>query len=329
VNTTVVARCQVAPTLGNPAANRERAAHVISHAAAQGASVVVLPELVSSGYVYESQAEAKTSAETADGATVTLWTRLAADHQLVIIGGFCELAGGELFNSVALVDPDGLRCVYRKAHLWDKERLWFSPGSAAPPVIPTLSGQIAVMICYDLEFPEWVRLPALDGAQLLCAPVNWPAFPRPAGEQPAEIVRVQADAAVNRMFIAACDRTGAERGADWVGGSVIVDADGWPLTDATPAAGPATIIAECRLDDALDKNISPISNVHADRRPELYRRITENTTPPTRAPGPVHASPPAPAENPAAPAATGQAPWVQLDHQAPAAARSWTTHGDN
>jgi predicted amidohydrolase len=169
-------------------------------------------------------------------------------------------------------------------------------------VIPTRSGQIAVMICYDLEFPEWVRLPALDGAQLLCAPVNWPAFPRPDGERPAEIVRVQADAAVNRMFIAACDRTGPERGADWVGGSVIVDPDGWPLAQATQAAGPATITAECRLDDALDKAISPISNVHADRRPELYQRITENTTPPPAgAPGPVRAGAPTPAENPAAP----------------------------
>ena len=131
------------------------------------------------------------------------------------------------------------------------------------------------MIYYDLEFPEWVRLPALDGAQLLCAPVNWPAFPRPDGERPAEIVRVQADAAVNRMFIAACDRTGEERGVEWVGGSVIVDADGWPLACATPSAGPAIIAAECQLDHALDKAISPISNVHADRRTELYARLAE------------------------------------------------------
>jgi predicted amidohydrolase len=71
VNTTVVACCQVAPALADPAANRELAAHAISHAAAQGASVVVLPELVSSGYVFESRAEAQASAETADGATVT------------------------------------------------------------------------------------------------------------------------------------------------------------------------------------------------------------------------------------------------------------------
>jgi 5-aminopentanamidase len=135
------------------------------------------------------------------------------------------------------------------------------------------------MICYDLEFPEWVRLPALDGAQLLCAPANWPAFPRPDGERPAEIVRVQADAAVNRMFIAACDRTGEERGVAWVGGSVIVAAEGWPLAEATMTAGPITIAARCQLDSALDKTIGPRNDVHADRRPALYHRVTEEAAP--------------------------------------------------
>jgi 5-aminopentanamidase len=271
----VVACCQLAPVFGDPAANRELAADAVRRAAGQGARVVILPELISSGYVFQSQAEARACAETADGPTVTLWARLAAEHQIVIVGGFCEDGGGELFNSAALVDPGGLRCVYRKAHLWDEESLWFTPGHAAPPVVATRFGQMGVMICYDLEFPEWVRLPALDGAQLLCAPTNWPAFPRPDGERPAEIVRVQADAAVNRMFIAACDRTGTERGVDWVGGSVIVDADGWPLAEATGAAGPVTITADCRLDSALDKTTGPRNDVHADRRPGLYRRVSE------------------------------------------------------
>ena len=272
---TTVACCQLAPVFGDPAANRELTADAVTRAAEQGASVVVLPELISSGYVFRSQAEAAASAEAADGPTVTGWARLAAEHQIVIVGGFCETAGGELYNSAALVDPGGLRCVYRKAHLWDSESLWFAPGSAAPPVVATRLGRIAVMICYDLEFPEWVRLPALDGAQLLCAPTNWPAFPRPEGERPAEIVRVQADAAVNRMFIAACDRTGAERGVDWVAGSVVVDPDGWPLAEATGAAGPVTITAECQLASALDKATGPRNDVHADRRPGLYRRIAE------------------------------------------------------
>jgi predicted amidohydrolase len=279
---TMVACCQLAPVFGDPAANRELAAAAVTGAADRGASVVVLPELVSSGYVFRSRAEAAASAEAADGPTVTGWARLAAEHQIVIVGGFCETAGGELYNSAALVDSGGLRCVYRKAHLWDEESLWFAPGDAPPPVVATRFGQIAVMICYDLEFPEWVRLPALDGAQLLCAPTNWPAFPRPAGERPAEIVRVQADAAVNRMFIAACDRTGAERGVDWVAGSVIVDPDGWPLAEATGAAGPVTITAQCQLAGALDKATGPRNDVHADRRPALYRRVTEERSPSSR-----------------------------------------------
>jgi 5-aminopentanamidase len=274
VDVTVVACCQLTPVFGDPAANRELAAGAVQRAAQRGANVVVLPELVSSGYVFRSQAEAAASAEAADGPTVSRWARLAAEHQIVIVGGFCETAGGELYNSAALVDPAGLRGVYRKAHLWDSELLWFTPGSAAPPVVATRFGQIAMMICYDLEFPEWVRLPALDGAQLLCAPTNWPAFPRPEGERPAEIVRVQADAAVNRMFIAACDRTGTERGVDWVAGSVIVDPDGWPLAEAPRDAGPVTITAQCQLASALDKATGPRNNAHADRRPGLYGRVT-------------------------------------------------------
>jgi predicted amidohydrolase len=274
---TVVACCQLAPQLGDPAANRELAAAAIEDAASGGASVVVLPELMSSGYVFESQAEARSLAELPDGPTVTSWARLAAAHDLTIVGGFCEAAGEQVFNSAALVDATGLRCVYRKAHLWDAEPSWFARGAAPPPVMATRHGRIAVMICYDLEFPEWVRLPALDGAQLLCAPVNWPAYPRPDGERPSEVVRVQADAAVNRMFIAACDRIGPERGVAWVGGSVIVDADGWPLAGGAASGQPATLLADCDLGAALDKAVSANNDVLRDRRPELYQRVAGQT----------------------------------------------------
>ncbi len=270
---TVVACCQLAPQLGSPAANRELAAAAIEDAVGQGASVIVLPELMSSGYVFESRAEALACGELPGGPTVTAWAQLAAAHDVVVVGGFCEVAGDEVFNSAALVDSGGLRCVYRKAHLWDAEPQWFVAGSAPPPVVATRHGRIAVMICYDLEFPEWVRLPALDGAQLLCAPVNWPAYPRPDGERPSEVFRVQADAAVNRMFVAACDRIGPERGVEWVGGSVIVDADGWPLAGGAASAEGAILLAECDLGAALDKAVSSNNDVLRDRRPELYGRV--------------------------------------------------------
>jgi|SRR5579875_1688202 len=273
-DTAVVACCQLAPSLGDPPANRDLAAEAVAHAAASGANVIVLPELMSSGYVFESRAEAQVNAEPPDGDTITLWCRLSAGHDATIIGGFCEQAADSEhkgpYNSAAVIDRGELRAVYRKAHLWDAERLWFIPGDAAPPLVQTEFGLLSVMICYDIEFPEWVRLPALSGAQLLCAPVNWPAAPRPAGERPAEVTRLQADAGVNRMFMAACDRTGTERGVDWAAASAIADPDGYLLAEAEAGPQAQTIIAECRLTEARDKRVSQHSDVHADRRPELY-----------------------------------------------------------
>jgi predicted amidohydrolase len=136
--------------------------------------------------------------------------------------------------------------------------------------VETAFGRIGMMICYDLEFPEWVRLPALAGAELLCAPVNWPDGPRPETERPAEVVRVQANASVNRMFIAACDRHGHERGVGWVQGSVIVDADGYPLAGPAELGGEQILLATLNLAEARNKRISNHNDLHRDRRPELY-----------------------------------------------------------
>src|SRR5215469_6068800 len=133
----VVACCQLAPQFGDPAANRELAAAAIAAAADLGAVVIVLPELMSSGYVFQSQGEAQALAEASDGPTVTAWMRVAAEHDVVIIGGFCEAAGTQVFNSAVLVDESGLRSVYRKAHLWDAEARWFAAGAAPPPVVTT------------------------------------------------------------------------------------------------------------------------------------------------------------------------------------------------
>lgn len=269
-----VACCQVAPRIGELAFNRALVERVTRRAASLGAQVVVLPELVQSGYVFRDPAEARALAEPLDGPGITLWAALAAELGIVLVGGFCELReDGTLANSAALVDASGVRAVYRKAHLWDGEKAIFTPGDAAPPVVDTAFGRLAVMICYDLEFPEWVRLPALAGAELLCAPVNWPRGPRPAGERPAEVVRVQANAAVNRMTIAACDRHGHERGVDWVEGSVLVDADGYPLAGPAGEGGEQLLLASLDLGAARDKRISGHNDVQGDRRPELYAGV--------------------------------------------------------
>jgi predicted amidohydrolase len=272
----LVACCQVSLAVGETAVNRARLSAAIARAADAGARVVVLPELANTGYMFANLAELSAVAEKVDGASVREWERLARERGLIIVAGFAEAGDDGLFyNSAVLVDKSGLRARYRKAHLWDHEKdHLFTPGSNAPPVVETEVGRIGVLICYDLAFPEWVRSPALQGAELLCCPVNWPLSPRPAGERPTEIVKVQANATVNRMFIAAADRTGAERGQDWLGGSVIVDADGFPLTPIT-LGEEALLVATVDLAEARTKAISERNDVHADRRPALYSRVAE------------------------------------------------------
>ncbi|MGH8451380.1 nitrilase-related carbon-nitrogen hydrolase [Pseudomonas sp.] len=262
---------QLAPRIGDADYNRALTERAIRGAASLNAQVIVLPELIQSGYAFGDKEEAFKASETLDGPTLGLWKSLAQELGIIIVAGFCErLSAGRVANSAALVEPTGRLTVYRKAHLWDREKLIFAPGDAPPPVVDTSVGRIAVMICYDLELPEWVRLPALAQADLLCAPVNWPDGPRPVGERPAEIVRVQANAAVNRLFIAACDRCGEERGVNWVGGSVIVDADGYPLAGATSHQEEQRLVADLPLEQAGNKSISAHNHVHQDRRPELY-----------------------------------------------------------
>ena len=270
----IVACCQLAPVFGALDANRALAARAVEAAAARGARLIVLPELVSSGYVFRDADEARALAEPADGPTVTGWAELARQLDVVIVGGFCELdEDGALRNSAALVDPDGVRAVYRKAHLWDRESLVFEPGDEPPAVVDTAVGRIGVMVCYDLEFPEWARLPALAGAQLLVAPANWPADSVLPGEDPGEALRARANACVNRMWVAVCDRHGRERGVDWVGGSLIADPDG-RVASGPPEDGEAgLVIADCDLALADDKRTSERNDVLADRRPELYGAV--------------------------------------------------------
>ncbi len=250
----------------------------IEQAAAGGAQVVVLPELVSSGYVFESAEEAASLAITADAPLISEWAAAAARHGLVLAAGFCERGeDGRTYNSAALIDPTGLRAVYRKLHLWDREKLWFTPGGTLPPVLDTPAGRVATIVCYDLEFPELTRTVALAGAELLLVPTNWPLMERPPGERPAEVVAAMATARINHMAIACADRAGVERGQPWTGGTAIVDADGWVVAEPDwtgDARGPGPLYADLDVARARDKRFTELADAFADRRPELYGSVT-------------------------------------------------------
>ena len=274
---TVIAVAQVALALGELDANRQAASAAIAEAAAAGARLVVLPELSDSGYMFSDADEARSYATpAATGATLRGWRSLAGRHDLAIAGGFCELGpDGRLYNSAALVDASGTRAVYRKAHLWDAEKKIFTPGDGAPPVVELPFGNVALMICYDLEFPEWVRLAALGGADLIAVPVNWAASgsPAPPGERSGEVIAAQAAASSNGVFIAVADRCGSERGVDWLGGSVIIRRGGYPAAGPLCENRSVVLTAAIDLPLARDKRISELNDLFTDRRPELYARL--------------------------------------------------------
>jgi predicted amidohydrolase len=249
----------------------------VESAARAGADLVVLPELCTTGYAFADESEACELGEPADGPTLEQWRALAAAHQLVIVGGFCELdSEGAPRNSALVVDPHGSSRVYRKTHLWDREQLIFVAGTTPPPVIHTSAGRVGVAVCYDAFFPEVMRALALAGADVIAVPMNSPVIDPPTEPLAAEVVLAMASAQVNRVYVAQADRTGAERGIRWANASAICDPDGRLL--AGPVAGPALLAARCDLERARDKALGARNDVIADRRPHLYATTEDKET---------------------------------------------------
>ena len=108
--------------------------------------------------------------------------RLAGAAQRYVVPGLYGLLLGDDQRRMSLEqlaaldsDADGVLAVYRKVHLWDRERLVFIPGDEAPPVVDTIAGRVGMVICYDLEFPEMVRGLLLRGAEIVAVPTNCPS----------------------------------------------------------------------------------------------------------------------------------------------------------
>ncbi|MFK5583251.1 nitrilase-related carbon-nitrogen hydrolase [Serinicoccus sp. LYQ131] len=271
-----VAACQVAGRVEGapPVAELE---HAVALAAGRGARLVVLPELALSGYAFASRQEVQERAESRDGASVQLALRLSATHEVVVVLGFAERAGDELYSSAVVADRGAVLGVYRKAHLWDREKLFFSAGWDGPMVLDTSVGRVGVMVCYDLEFPEWVRRAAQAGAELLAVPVNWPLLPRPRGERAIEVAKAQAAAAGYGVTIVVADRCGRERGVDWVGGSLVCGPDGYllagPATVDEDVAAPGVVTARVDPGASRRKELTELAHRWHDRRPELYTEV--------------------------------------------------------
>lgn len=269
-----VASIQMEPRIGRKDENLARSVALVERAAAGGAALVVLPELANTGYVFESRAEAFALAEPVpNGPSTQAWIEVARRCNTLIVAGIAERDGERLYNAAVVVGPTGWLGTYRKLHLWGDEHLFFEAGDKGLPLFHTPWGRLGVVICYDGWFPEVYRLLAMQGADVVAMPTNWvPMAGQPAGSPAMANTLAMASAHSNALNIVCANRTGTERGQPFIGQSLIVDAQGWPV--AGPAAeGGEDLVLTAQLDlraTRQARQLNAFNHVLRDRRDDVY-----------------------------------------------------------
>jgi len=230
-------------------------------------ALVVLPELCTTGYVFVSRSETAALAERADGPTLDRFRSLARRNRLVLCGGFAERQGRRLYNSAFTVTPAGKTHVYRKVHLFDREKLVFD---VAPPRFEVFraTARLGMMICFDWVFPEACRSLAVQGADIVLHPSNL-VLPYCQNAMTTRCLE-------NGVFAITCNRVGSEsRGGKilrFTGGSQVVDPRGRVLVRASVDDEELRLV-DIDPEAARDKGLTARNDLLADRRPEAYRAV--------------------------------------------------------
>jgi len=264
-----IAVVQMDPRISDRVHNRAAILSKMESASAAGARLVVFPECALSGYVFDSAAAAVPSTETVPGETTDLIADACRKHGIYAIVGLLERDGDTLYNSAFVAGPQGLVANYRKCHLPFLGIDRYVGQGAELPVIDLGFVRIGILICYDVRFPEAARTLTLRGADVIVVPTNWPE-----GAESAPEFLTRARAWENRVYVAACNRVGEERGARFIGRSQIVAPDGTILQQAD-GMSETMLIAEIDPMRARDKKIIikagefEMDPVYG-RRPELY-----------------------------------------------------------
>ena len=252
---------QTDPVFGRPGENIAAAVWLMKNTPAD---LYVLPELFSSGYNFINSEEVEGAAEPAEGATFKALHDFARKSSCYITYGFAERAD-DIYNSAALLGPDGLIGLYRKVHLFDRENLFFKPGNLGFPVFDLPFGRIGLMVCFDWIYPEAARTLTLRGAQLIAHPSNLVMSHCPD----AMVTRCLE----NRIFAATADRVGTEnRGSHslrFIGSSEIVSPRGKVLA-RLGADEPGIAVANVDLAEADSKKINEHNDLLSGRNPAQY-----------------------------------------------------------
>jgi predicted amidohydrolase len=236
------------------------------------ADIIVLPELFLTGYSFLNSEEAFAAAE--EAATVAGYLQhFANEKQAIIVMGFAEKQDTAVYNSAIIVSPGSSYKIYRKTHLFYKEKHAFCEGDTGFITVkhPAKDCHIGVMICYDWRFPESARTLALQGADIICVPANLVTAVWETG--------MKARALENNVYVAVANRCGTEERvlADgssqqlhFNGKSAVYDIDGTVIVQAG-AGETTTLYTTVDIARSRNKNFNELNHIFTDRRPGFYR----------------------------------------------------------
>ena len=223
-----VAMVQMRSAPLEPLANAVTTSAAITRCAQEGSTLVVLPELAATGYIPDRGALEPLAESVADpGPVLSAWVEAARTQQVAVIGGFAEREGDNLYNSAVTIDATGrIISIYRKRHLFGRERECFEPGDLGLPIANVSGVEVGVLVCYDLRFPEAMRIMALRGAEVIAVPTAWVSgFDKrvPATGRIGQIDGVVVQANLNQVFVVCADTVGVVSDLAFLGRSVAVN----------------------------------------------------------------------------------------------------------
>ena len=256
---------QYLPEKGNPEKNIEKVRSMLKN---KDFDILVLPELAFSGYFYITREEILPYADKGFNSTPALFLKeLSRSKNALILCGFPEKAGDKLYNSQYAFLPSGDVVVYRKSHLFYKEKLLFAPGDTGPVIVEFKGAKVGMMVCFDWFFPEFSRILALKGAHLLALSAN---LVLPGLGQKGMFIR----SVENRVFSIVANRVGTECSRegeclDFTGMSQIVSPKGEVLVQSGVKDEEVKIVS-VDLKKAENKNVTSLNNAFKDRRIDLY-----------------------------------------------------------
>jgi predicted amidohydrolase len=223
--------------------------------------VIIFPEMWNTGYALE---EIHQLADREGVRTRELISGFAAKHQVhVIAGSIADKQAEKVRNTIYIFDRVGnLVTDYSKIHLFrlmDEEK-YLSAGDELCSF--ELEGIPAgAMICYDIRFPELARKLALNGAQILFVPAEWP-HPRLHHWRTLLMAR----AIENQMYVVSCNRVGRSGSTEFFGHSMVID----PWGEILVEGGEAEEILYATIDLGEVQRVRNKIPIFEDRRPPLY-----------------------------------------------------------